>query len=273
MKILKFAVPAFFILLTGLFTGCIEISTLISVNRDGSGTVEETVLISKEIVEMIAELERSFTEDTTDLEPFQFYNEEELKTQSSNYGEEVRYVSSKKIDRDNREGYLVMYEFRDLNELKINQNPNSRVKLEAFEEEPEVTEEFITFSFIKGDPSEIRIQMPPEKQVEVDSSSVEEEMPEADTTMMNEQIAKVFQDLKMQMAINVEGDILKTNAEYVEGSRITLLEVNFGELIQNAHKMKEFRETDPQNFEQVKEILRGIPGIKVEINDLIYIQF
>jgi glutaredoxin-related protein len=264
---------SFVVFLNALFfTGCIELSTLINVNSDGSGTVEETVMMSSKIIEMISELEKSFTDDTTEYEPFQFYDEEALKNQASDLGDEVRYVSSKKISRSEKEGYLVMYEFRDINKLQINQNPNSRVKLESFEDEPEVEMEYITFSFIDGNPDEIRIQMPTEKQF-VSDTTITLDTVDADTTMMNQQIAEIFKDLKITLALNINGNIIRTNADYVEGSRVTLLEVNFGELIQNAEKMREFRDTDPQNFEQVKKIIKGIPGIKVDTNNLIFVQF
>jgi hypothetical protein len=268
----KFLITAAFILAAVFFTGCIEVSTLINVNRDGSGTVEETVMLSREIIDMITDLEKAFAEDTADVKPFQFYNEDELKSQSSGFGDEVVYISSRKISRENREGYHVMYEFRDINKLQINQNPNSRVKLESFDDEPEVQEEFITFSFIKEDIPEVRIQMPVEKKLS-DSLSKPEISVESDTTMINEQLTKLFQDLRITMELNVQGKIKKTNAEYVQGSKVTLLDINFGELLTNSDKLREFRETDPQNFEQVKSILRGIPGIKVELSDMVFIQF
>jgi predicted RNA-binding protein Jag len=258
------------------FPGCIEISTLISIQTDGSGTVEETVLLSREIIEMITELEKAFATDTTEYKPFDFYDENELKVQASQFGEEVRYISSKKISRENKEGYLVMYEFRDLNKVRINQNPNSRVRLESFDDETEVQEEFITFSYISGQPSEIRIQMPAEDMIgDSNDNDIEDSFRqdiEQDTAQINEQLSRIFQDLKIAMEVEVEGNISRTNADYIEGSRITLLDIDFGKLVDNPDKLKEFREADPQNFEQVKTIIKSIPGIKVDLNKLIIVQ-
>jgi hypothetical protein len=265
------------VVLLMLIPGCIEISTLVKVNKDGSGTVEETVFISKEIIEMISELEKAFMEDTSDYQPFKFYNEDELRSQAKQFGDEVIYVSSRSIERDDKEGYLVMYEYRDLNRLRINQNPNSRVKLESFEDEAEVEEELITFSYIKGTPNEIRIQMPAEEFVkdttEETAEVTESDVVQQDTSEMDEQIAKVFKDLRVSMWVDVEGEITKTNAEYVKGSRITLLDIDFGKLLENTDKLQEFREADPQNFEEVKAILKNIPGVEVDLNEVITIQY
>jgi hypothetical protein len=264
------------VLFMTLIPGCIEVSTLITIQKDGSGTIEETVLLSREIIEMITELEKAFAEDTLEYKPFEFYNEEDLKSQTAQFGDEVMFISSKKISRENKEGYLVMYEFRDLNKVRINQNPNSRVRLESFEDEPEVQEEFITFSFISGQPSEIRIQMPAEEMLE-DTNSIqlqynyEEDIPR-DTAQINEQLSRIFRDLRISLGVEFEGNIIRTNAEYLENSRITLLDIDFSKLIENPAKLKEFQEADPQNFEQVKSIIKGLPGIKVDLNKIITVQ-
>jgi hypothetical protein len=274
MKHIKILLLTAALSLALLSTGCIEISTLVTVNKDGSGTLEETVMLSSEIIEMITELQKSFAEDTAETEPFQFYNEEDLKTQTANFGEEVRYISSQKINRDEKEGYVVMYEFRDLNKLKINQNPNSRVKLESFEDEPEVEEEFLTFGFMQGDPAEVRVQMPVENNIKADTgSAVVEDTTISDTTALNEQLAKIFKDLKISMAIKVDGKITDTNADYVDGSEITLLQIDFNELLSNAEKFRKFRTTNPQTFEEVKEILKGIPGIKIDTKESVFVRF
>jgi len=95
MKAHKIPGIIFILFLTIMFAGCIEIKTLITINNDGSGTVEETVMLSKEIIEMITELQNSFESDTSALEPFRFYNEEELRNNAKQFGDEVSYVSSR----------------------------------------------------------------------------------------------------------------------------------------------------------------------------------
>jgi len=273
MKALKIPVLVILLTLSTIFAGCIEISTLITVNNDGSGTVEETVMMSREIIDMLTEFQNSFASDTVQSEPFKFYNEEELKKNTSQFGEGVSYVSSREIKGENKEGYTAKYEFRNVNNLKINQNPNSRVKLESIETEPEVKEEFITFNFIKDKPSELRIQMPLEKKFEESEDTAVEDTVSMDTTGMTEQLTAIFKDLKFSLAVDVKGNITNTNAVYVDKNRITLFEINFAELISNAEKMREFGNAKPQNLEQVKEILKGIPGIKVEYNNQVFVKF
>ena len=50
-QVLKFSVLA---ILAVILIGCIETTTLIRLNRDGSGTIEETVIISTVFTQLIA---------------------------------------------------------------------------------------------------------------------------------------------------------------------------------------------------------------------------
>ena len=56
-----------------LLSGCIEMSTRVLVEKDGSGKVEQTFLMKTEIVEMLKNMGQSD-------EPFELYSEEELES-------------------------------------------------------------------------------------------------------------------------------------------------------------------------------------------------
>ena len=146
-----------------LFSGCLEVKTIVNVNDDGSGTIEETILMSTEVVKMIKEFANSFAADSTQPhEDFELYDIEKIKEQAANFGEGVAYLSSEKISTDSQEGYKAVYSFADLNKITVDQNPNKQ--LPSFGEEGTMSEDegkdFLTFQFTKGNPSELKIIMP-----------------------------------------------------------------------------------------------------------------
>ena len=49
-----------------LFTGCLEVDTTIHLNKDGSGTLEESVLMSSQVIEMISAFAASFDSTSAD---------------------------------------------------------------------------------------------------------------------------------------------------------------------------------------------------------------
>jgi hypothetical protein len=259
-----------------LFTGCIEVKTLVKVNNDGTGTIEETVIMSKEIIEMINEFTTAFASDSVNTEKFELFDEEKLRNQASNFGEGVTYLSGNKIAEDGREGFTSLYSFNNINKIQIDQNPGRKIPL--LEEEGGTTDsEFLGFTFNEGNPSELTIHMP-----EMETDNEEEELDDSvevipqDSLSKNqefEEAKRFLKDLRITLAINVEGNIVETNAQNVNGSEVTLFQIDFNELLDSEDKWNMFMEKDPQTFEEVKEIIKDLPGIKVELNDPVFIKF
>ena len=254
-----------------LLSGCLEVNTTIKVNVDGSGTVEETVFMSNEIVKMIKEFSSSF--DSTETgEEFTLYNETELKDKAAKMGEGVEYISSNKITEKTKEGYKAIYSFKDIKKLKIDQNPTSRIP-ENPEAQMEQTKEYLTFGFMKGKPSEITINIPsPKGDNETEEAVESQDSINSDSTDLSE-FKYFLKDFSFSLNIQVDGTISSTNATYVEGSNVTLFSINFGELLENAEKLKKLQKSNFQNLEQVKEIIKDIPGIKIETNSPVNIKF
>jgi hypothetical protein len=261
--------------------GCIEFKTLITVNRDGSGTIEETFLLSKEVTKMIAEFASSFqTDSAEEKKDFDLFDEEKLKLDANKYGEGTMYISGEKIINEEREGFKAVYSFSDINKLTVNQNPNDQIPLEMTEDEAE-TEDNLTFTFIKGNPSEIIINMPPfedtEDSVDVsDQNEVQENATgetEAESDSISEEFINMLKDLNMSLKIHIEGSITETDAMYIDGSDVTLFDISFKNLLDNKEKFTMLKDLNPSNLKQAMEIIKNIEGIKVEMNKQVKIKF
>ncbi len=272
MKIFKsfclFLLAAFFL------SGCIEVQTLVNVNKDGSGTLEEKVLFSKEMIEMFSSFnfaDSTAVKDSAAHSPF--YNVKELKSEAKNKGEGVRYISSKEIKEDGREGYVAVYGFKNINKIKVSESPESKASLGSLQKDENKKKEYLTFNFKPGTQPEIKISMPkgkfekPESETEVNK----------DTSSTGQAFAKEFlgmmKDFKFSLAVNVKGKIVNTNATYVDGSRVTLFDVEFGKLLENKDKMDELNNLKDYNLEKMKELLKGMPGVKIELNNPVTVKF
>lgn len=260
---------SFFILLNG----CIEVRTLVSVNPDGSGQFEETVLLNKEITDLLAQ----FSSDSAGNNSFNLFNEEEMIHKAKNYGEDVKYISGEKLSEKNKEGYKVIYSFKDLNNLKINENPGSRIPDESGEME-EVPENII-FEFTKGSPSQIKIFMP--EKIKNDKNIEGEKN---DTTSSNvdslgntgdelEKMKYFLKDMLISVNLKINGSIKETNASYFNDSTITLLKIDFNEVLNDSLSLKKIENIQPENVEALKKIIKNVPGIKVELQNPVNVKF
>ena len=146
------------IILFALLSGCLQVDTTVYINKDGSGTIEEKVLMSDAVVEMMNEFMSSFQDSAKAPEEFNLYKEEELKVKASVYGEGVEYVSGEEINIDGWQGYKAIYSFTDLNTITMETDPNAKVELDKNEEGKK--NEYFSFKFIRGDVSELIIDRP-----------------------------------------------------------------------------------------------------------------
>ncbi len=155
MKLIKLTILLFIPVL--LFSGCLKVNSNVIINKDGSGILEEQVLMSDMVIAMMNEFMSSFQDSTSAPEEFNLFKEDELKTKASEYGEGVKYVSGEEIKIDGWQGYKAIYSFEDLNKIKIETDPNTKV--ENPQDDGKETEYF-SFKFIPGDIAELIIDRP-----------------------------------------------------------------------------------------------------------------
>ncbi len=261
-----------FLLTAVLFTGCLEVNTTIHLNKDGSGTLEESVLMSSQVIEMISAFAASFDSTGTDTASFSLFREDQLIADTAKYGTGVEYVSGRELKQDGKEGYNVVYAFRNINDLKINQNPNSKIDMEGVEFEEDTAREFLYFNFDKGNPSELTIRMPSMNDQTVSNEVAAEDTSSANTEGMDE-LLKLMKGMRVSLTLDVNGSITQTNASYVNGSSITLFDINFNDLLDNPEKLKMFRQQNPKSLGEIKKIVENLPGVKVELNNPVHIKF
>jgi hypothetical protein len=261
-------------------TGCLQSDTVISIKPDGSGTLKETFLMNKMFVQQMQAMMQQMVGEMGEPEQgapakageksFDLFDEAKLRAKASELGEGVSYISGKKVTTETLEGYQAVYAFKDINKLKLNQNPGDNVPSAPGEQKSasDKKKEFIEFRFTKGAPSSLIIKMPSAKTDPAENKVQEEtEKPKPDEQQekqMMEQMRMMFQDMKIAMSIDVQGSLVETNATHVEGSRITLMEMDFGKLLAMPEKFKEFSMAQPETLEETKKFMEMIPGIKVD---------
>ena len=263
-------------------TGCIDVHYKMNLNSDGSGTIEETVYMNAAMVQMIKGF-MAMSDDSTQQEEFSLLDEVELRNEAIEMGEGVKYISGEKLEDDGREGYRAVYEFKDVNKIKMDQDVSDKAPSMSGGDE-ETTEDDITFQFTKGNPATLIIFMPEEKEEDQYSDDTEEseEFEESEDyesedveedQEWNDEMKVMMKDFSILIQIEVEGDISETNATHIDGSTITLLEMSLDELLENPEQLKKLKNLDEASYENTKDLLKDIPGIKFEINEKVKVVF
>ncbi|HET6407108.1 MAG TPA: hypothetical protein VFG14_04445 [Chthoniobacteraceae bacterium] len=281
-----------------LVTGCFQVETVVSVKPDGSGTVTETMIMPKAMVEQMKQMTEGFaksvggdapSKDAAHAKRFELMDEKKLKDAASKMGSGVSFVSAKKISNDKGEGFVATYAFTDINQLRVDQNPSDNMPdsgglggpggpggpgAPGGAEKKEKSEP-ITFQFKKGKVAELIVTNPVTQPNPAADKKAEKPDPSAaggeEMAMMMMQ--QMFKDMKMVVIVEVAGKIVKTNAEHVAGNRTTLMEMDFNKIMANPAKFKELSKANPKTVEETKALVKGIDGIKVETKPAVSIQF
>jgi hypothetical protein len=242
--------------------------TIISVKRDGSGTIEQTVLMQSDILQMM----KSMSEETEASE-FELLDKDELRENAGNMGSGVRFVSAEPMTTEGFEGYKAVYSFDDINTLRINQNPGEIVPAPEDEgAEDDQIKEIITFTFTEGEPSMVTIKFPLNEGEALSQEKDEQQGPTPDEGQM-ELMKQLYQNMHLSMKMRFEGTIQETNASYRNGSELTLFEMDFGKIFSNEKAIDTLINSKPETIQAMKSMVEETAGITAEMNETVTVRY
>jgi len=227
--------------------------------------------MSRALVEQVRAIQEQFSEESRGVKhkPFSVLDLNQLGRQARQMGEGVKFVSASRISRTWGEGYKAIFSFKDVGQLKIMQDPNKIPTGLDQDEQLAKQEEAMRFRFTKGSPSTLMIILSPS---DFKPGKPEAETHESDSTS-DAMMLEMLKGLRFSSVVEVNGTIKETNATYKEGQRITLFDVEFEKLVADREKFKQLSRIHPNSLEEAKELLKDIPGLKVETNRVVTVKF
>jgi len=244
-------------------TGCINATTLIKLNADGSGTVEQTTLMNMAAIKgMMPGAEKQMGGAVV--------NKADLERTAARMGKGVRLVSAEPAKGANGfEGSKAIFAFDDINQVQVNTGPsmsgstNGRMGSEPSNDDP------VRFTLTRaGGTSTLTIAFidKPATGVSVQTGDKPGDMPDLTNPMLMGMLKSMFAGFTLNIGLEVAGTIVKTNAEYVDGSRLTLLEMDMDSLLADEAKLKALQGkigAEP-SLSAIKPYLKDIKGIKID---------
>jgi hypothetical protein len=252
------------LVLTLVSAGCLRSTTVIDLKADGSGTVVQETAVSAQALGLLQGMGGA---GQAGDKPMQLFGEEQARKAAETMG--VTFVSGEAIKTGELEGYRARYSFADIAKVTVKMDqgtgamaPGSDTKKPPF-----------GFSFARGAAASVLTIRMPDQAPGAPPGGLP--IPGAGGTDAEKaQAAQAMGMMKMMMrglfvdvALNVDGRIVKSNAPYVEGSRVTLLQIDFDKLIADESAL-----TKLQAAKDIKS-LAAIPGLKVVAEPKVTIEF
>jgi hypothetical protein len=289
------------LLMVVFLSGCIQDTIIIHVKPDGSGTIEETSLLSNNILDLMESIagnmagtgEEAGQKDNKDSTEGSSKREEKwtredviakmlkgAEKRAGTFGDAVKFISAKPVKTGTASGYTAVYAFQDISRVKINQNPSTNIEVQKGQENGSPREEYLLFKFTKGPPAKLIVTLPSEKDTTGEKSSspdsnkaLKDESNSEASGQAPEMMKDLFQDMKLLIVLQFEGTILKTNATYWNGSRVTLIEMDFRKIMGNATLFKQLLALNPQSIGETRASFKSVEGLKFETNNPLTVEF
>ena len=243
--------------------GCINSSTLIKVKPDGSGTIEQATLVNTGAMKaMMPGMTPPGQGGASTV------NEADLKRTAERMGKGVRLVSAEPAKAGTFEGTKAIFAFEDINQVAVSQDPSMSGSTSdnpfggGAAQPPENPVKFVLKR--NGSTSTLTVEFQ-DKPVPADKQMPQGGPDLTDPTVLN-MVKTMFDGFKVNIELEVLGSIVKTNAEYVNGSRLTLLDLDLGLLFQDQEKLKALqgKVAPGATLSEVKPYLKDVKGIKID---------
>ena len=245
-------------------TACLRSTTTIDLQPDGSGTIVQETAVSAQALGVLQGLAAG--NQAGGEKPPQLFGEEQARKAADTMN--VKFISGEPIKTGELEGYRARYAFDDISKItiKMDQGANGLTPGAETKKPP------FAFTFTRGAAaSQLNIEMPEASNGGMSglpfpgagASEADKAQAAQALTMMKMMMRGLFVDV----ALNVNGRILKSNAPYIEGSRVTLLQIDFDKMLADESALMKL-----QSAKDVKS-LAALPGLKVVTEPKVTIDF
>lgn len=251
--------------------GCLQGQRVIKVNANGSGTIVDTVILGEQAQGMLAAMAEMDKSSPADKKA---KKEAKLKERAAAMGPGVTLASYEPSVKNGPE--KVSYAFTDVTKIKVDTTPESTEN----DAKPDAKDADDDLSFRlekKGGNTVLTVLgAGPKGGKKAGTKPEDKAAAEAAAKMQAGAMAMMktmMKGLKMTTIVEVNGALVKTNSPYVEGSRVTLLDLDFDQLAADEAAFKKFSEMgdDPKKIDPA--LLKGMKGIKVQTEPETTIEF
>jgi len=253
------------ILLTAVScSGCFQMTTVMKIKGDGSGTVEHRMLFTTQALAQLKQFGalggRGQAVDPT--------SEQQAREMAAALGPTVTYVSSTPVKTPTGEGRDAIYAFTDVSQLRVATQPAPPGDVTIRTPNLSTNPDELTFSMTR-DPNGnavLHVNVPESALVQgisANAATLPQQLPMIKTLLAGAHIT---------LMVEPEGTLVRANTPHVEGKRVTLLEVDLDQLLKDPEALLA-RVQAAKSHDEVKKALEDVPGLKMTIAPEIAIEF
>jgi hypothetical protein len=250
--------------------GCFQSSTIINVNADGSGTIYERMLLTGAALAQLRAFAALGGGGGQDVNPI---TEDQARAAATSMGSGVTYVSSTPIANGDAQGRAIVYAFTDINQVRISQQPPAPGGMTI--RAPGVNTAdgpAVTFALARQPDGNLllRIIVPTPKVPPADTAPPAGAGPRSSPQQVA-MIKQLIAGAHLSIAVEPSGHLVRTSSPFVEGQRVTLLDLDLDEATKDEAVVSRLQGV--RSLDDAKAALKDVPGVKINFDPEITIEF
>lgn len=279
----SFARPAsvLALLVLPLCSGCGVFTSLLKVNPDGSGTIVQTTRLNAMATQFMSSMAAAddSTSGQADAASSKLFTKKQVRARAAQLGKDVRFVRMERLDEQGGKGYRAVYAFDDVTKVRLSPDQQMDVGDDGPGEKADdaETKTPITFDFETGTPATLTMHLgglaDPQGAVEMNKDGTSDS---SNTAQQMRMARMMLRDTKMRVAVEPQGALVETDAAHrSEKDRITLMELNFNELMADQKAFERFMKAENQDLTdaEIEIMVRTLPGVRVETKETVTMRF
>jgi hypothetical protein len=247
-------------------SACFQMTTVLKVNADGSGTISHGMVYTKVALAQLKSFAALGGGRGGGADPL---SEQQARDMTASIGPGVSYVSSALVVTPLGQGRDAVYAFTDVSTLRISTQPAApggvAIKTQGFNTQPSPSES-ITFTLTReaNGNAVLHIHVPEPNYLDFFGS------PQAAGQIG--MIKTMLAGARVLLAAEPAGTLVRTSSPFVDGGRVTLLDIDLDTVLADETLLPRIQAVAATPAE-AKAVLLGAKGLKVNLDPEITIEF
>jgi hypothetical protein len=246
-------------------SACFQMTTVLKVNGDGSGTINHRMVYTKAALQQL----KSFAALGGRGGAADPLSEQQARDLTASIGPGVTYTSSELITTPLGQGREAVYAFTDVSQLRISTQPAApggiNLKVQGVSTQPSASES-ITFTMTHeaNGNAVLHIHVPEPNYLDFFGS------PQA--AQQIGMIKTMLAGARVSLAAEPGGTLVKSSSPFVEGPRVTLLDIDLDTVLADETLLPRIQAVAATPAE-AKAVLLSAKGLKINLDPEITIEF
>jgi len=260
-------------------TGCLRSLNTVTVHRNGSATITDTMLFAPRFLAMMNSLGEMGDGDQASVTTL--WNDSTIKADAGDFGPNVTLKEWKEIEVDGMKGYVAVYQAPSVSDLILDGNRGANMVKTGEDDSSTNDPDDLDPWRMSYENGVLTILNPPDADTAnvTVAESLEENKTDDDLRQTLDMMAGFLRGMRISLRVVVEGSISQTNATYVEASTVTLLYMDFDKLVDvwesDPKTFKDFDSMQEGTTETLGQLLKAYPpgSLMIETQPVVTVRF